>query len=305
MIMSSMFQDCNELEYLDLSNFNTSYANNMKQMLSGCKKLKEIKGINNFDTSQVIDMNSMFQDCNELEYLDLSNFNTSNVNDMGFMFDKCYKLKEIKGINNFNTINVNDMDSMFQECTELRNLDLSSFNTSNVNSMRCMFQECKKLEFIDLSKFNTAKVKDMEGMFGKCYKLKEIKGILNFDLRIFPNMIGIFEKCNELKIYDEILSNIHLKLKEQISIPMEELNSDKKKEITVHLTSLDQKIKFTITCFNTDIFSTILEKLYLKFPQLKNKNIYYLASGNIINKSVSLAQNKIINDTNILINFFD
>ena len=42
--MSGMFQNCNELEYLDLSNFNTSKVNNIKIMFSECKKLKEITG---------------------------------------------------------------------------------------------------------------------------------------------------------------------------------------------------------------------------------------------------------------------
>ena len=83
--MSGMFQACYMIEYLDLSNFNTSNVTNMSLMFGGCYKLKEIKRINNFITSKVNNISSMFQECNELDYLDLSNFNTSNVNDMGAM----------------------------------------------------------------------------------------------------------------------------------------------------------------------------------------------------------------------------
>ena len=43
--MKGMFQDCYELEYLDLSNFITSNVEDMRFMFSGCHKLKEIKGI--------------------------------------------------------------------------------------------------------------------------------------------------------------------------------------------------------------------------------------------------------------------
>ena len=88
--MNSMFQQCNELGYLDLSNFNTSNVTNMEYMFNNCHKLREIKGINKFNTNKVIDMNTMFQECNELEYLDLSNFDTSNVTKMNHMFKICH-----------------------------------------------------------------------------------------------------------------------------------------------------------------------------------------------------------------------
>ena len=97
--MNSMFQQCNELEYLDLSNFDTSKVNDMGFMFNHCHKLKEIKGINKFNTNQVTKMKAMFQECNELEYLDLSNFDTSKVNDMGWMFNKCHKLKFLNLLN--------------------------------------------------------------------------------------------------------------------------------------------------------------------------------------------------------------
>ena len=91
--MRTMFQACNELIYLDLSNFNTEKVTDMSYMFSNCNKLKEIKGINNFNTNNVTNMKVMFQECNELLYLDLSNFYTSKVTDMSGMFNKCKKLK--------------------------------------------------------------------------------------------------------------------------------------------------------------------------------------------------------------------
>ena len=80
--MKSMFGNCTEFEYLDLSSFNTSKVIDMSWKFNECHKLKEIKGINNFNTLNVTFMSTMFQNCNNLEYLDLSNFNTSNVTDM-------------------------------------------------------------------------------------------------------------------------------------------------------------------------------------------------------------------------------
>ena len=97
--MLGMFQNCNEIEYLDLSNFDTSKVTNMGYMFNKCYNLKEIKGINLFNTSNVNIMTSMFSDCHKMEYLDLSNFNTINVNEMSYMFFGCNKLKSLNLLN--------------------------------------------------------------------------------------------------------------------------------------------------------------------------------------------------------------
>ena len=43
--MANMFQGCKELEFLDLSNFNTINVANMRMMFNQCFKLKEIMGL--------------------------------------------------------------------------------------------------------------------------------------------------------------------------------------------------------------------------------------------------------------------
>ena len=71
--MSGLFQLCDNLEYIDLSNFITNNVKNMKYMFNKCHKLKDIKGINTFNTNNVEDMYAMFNECFELQYLDLYN----------------------------------------------------------------------------------------------------------------------------------------------------------------------------------------------------------------------------------------
>ena len=58
--MSSIFEECSELEELDLSNFNTSKVTDMEGMFNGCIKLKRIIGIEKFNTNEVIYMSAMF-----------------------------------------------------------------------------------------------------------------------------------------------------------------------------------------------------------------------------------------------------
>ena len=276
--MEAMFLSCKELEYLDLSKFNTSNVTNMSFMFCGCVKLKEIKGINNFNTSKVIDMAQLFSSCKSLEYLDLSNFNTSNVTIMSCMFSGCPKLKEIKGINNF--------------------------NISKVKSMIGMFNLCNSLEYLDLSNFDTSKVEKMDSIFRGCSNLKEIKGITNFIIpenTEFFGEKGIFQGCKELDYL--YLSN------GKIAIDLEKvktkLNNSKENSIAIIFFITEQNIHYPVSCFESDIFTKIENKLLSEFPELKSKQFYYLASGSSVDKNATLKENKIKDGTTILVNFID
>jgi surface protein len=257
-------------------------------MFNKCNKLKEIKGLNKLNTNKVIKMNSMFQLCTELEYLDLSNFDTSNVTDMSYMFNECYKLKEIKGIN--------------------------KFNTNNVTNMAVMFQSCKKLESLDLSNFNTSNVTDMSNMFEKCSNLKQIKGIANFDTTKVNAMNNIFNGCKKLQYFDfsgSLLNNnsnnnnngLIAKFNEQIKKNLNlknEKDSENKKE-SVFFVSDDEIINCSISFENFDIFSILENKLYVKYPDLKNKNIIFFFNGYEINRTSTLEDNGIKNGDIILL----
>ena len=314
--MDGMFKGCSGLEYLDISNFNTVNATNLDRMFYECYNLKQIKGLNKFNTNNVTNLCAMFFNCPELEYLDLSSFNTINANDMSFMFKKCFKLKEIKGINTFNTINVTNMICMFSLCSELEFIDLSNFNTINVNNMSFMFQKCYKLkqikginnfntnkvtkmtamfeecyelEYLDLSKFDTRNVEEMGWMFAKCYKLKQIKGINSFNTARVKKIEKIFESCNELQ-------NVDLNKFKTVSKGGQNENT-----FAVNFMSSDQKINFPLVCKNTDLFSELLERLYLEYPDLKRKNIVFIVNGNVIDKAETLDKNKIKSGNAIMI----
>ena len=186
--MLRMFNECNELENLDVSSFDTSKVMNMEVFFCKCYKLKEIKGLNKLKTNNVTNMDGMFQSLINIESLDLSNFDTSNVKSMKGMFNKCYKLKEIKGLSKFNTKNVIDMSAMFQLCGELEYLDLSSFDTSNVIHM--------------------------DFMFTRCSKLKEIKGINKFNTKNLQSLVLIFDRCEVLEYssYSDFFNNNFFKM---------------------------------------------------------------------------------------------
>ena len=73
--------------------------------------------------------------------------------------------------------------------------------------------------------------------------------------------------------------------------------------IAVYFISIDQKYNLPVPCLSSDIFSKIEEKLYIEYSELKGKNIYFIAKGNLVNKSTSLEENKIKNGVQIIINY--
>ena len=59
----------------------------MAGMFNECNNLKELN-LSNFNTNNVTNMRLMFQLCNNLNELNLSNFTTNNVTDMSYMFNQ-------------------------------------------------------------------------------------------------------------------------------------------------------------------------------------------------------------------------
>ena len=204
--MSGMLGGCIELEFIDLSNFDTSNVTNMSKMFALSSNLRNIKGIDNFNTSKVIDMSMMFSYCAKLEGLNLSNFNTKNVTNFYKMFNSCRNLKEIKGLNYFITNNVTDMSLMFSSCEQLEYLDITSFNTENVTSMNQMFLFCKKLKGIKgINNFSVKRVKNIAMMFFGSRELFRLNSsnlnsadidLLLFIIKTFPQLNIPIEETN-------------------------------------------------------------------------------------------------------------
>ena len=72
--MSSMFFNCINLTFINLSNFVTSQVNDTSEMFYNCSSLK-LLNLANFDTTNINNLNGMFYGCQNLEFL---NFSISN-----------------------------------------------------------------------------------------------------------------------------------------------------------------------------------------------------------------------------------
>ena len=191
-----LFAECQNLELLDLLNFNTRKVTNMSCMFYRCSSLKVLR-LSTLQTTNVTDMSYMFNECISLINLDLSFFNTKNVVNMSRMFCNCLSLKNIN-LKNLITKNVTDMYCMFYNCKSLTHLDLTSFDTRNVINMTSMFCGCESLIYLNISNFNTEKVIYMSSLFKKNKSLLQLNA-KNFQIDNVENTGNIFSGCKSLQ----------------------------------------------------------------------------------------------------------
>lgn len=142
--MSTMFQDCTELETLNLSGFVTSKLENISNMCIRCGKLKSIN---------------------------VSNWNTSSLKSAYQVFYNCTSLTSIIGLSSWDVSNVEDLSSIFQHCAELTSLDLSNWYTPKVKNTGRMFSGCTSLVSLFLSRFSFVEVTNTIQMFNDCHVL--------------------------------------------------------------------------------------------------------------------------------------
>lgn len=178
--MSGMFDQCSNLETLDLSHFNTENVENMIDMFNGCTKLHDLN-ISSFNTKNVTNMSEMFYGCSSLDSLDLSHFNTRYVrkDGMNYMFNGCSSLSSLD-VSNFTTDKPSmQLDGLFKGCSSLQTLDLSSFSTGGASSVTDMFDGCSALRTIYVSEdfIIPYRVKS-SNMFRDCHLLK---GAISFE----------------------------------------------------------------------------------------------------------------------------
>ncbi len=187
-LLFDSYSNLKKIHSLEL--FDTSKVTDMSYMFNECRNL-EVLNLTGFETSNVTDMSGMFIDCKSLAKIDLLSFNTSKVVDMSGMFIHCRSVTEFN-LSSFNTSNVTSMEGMFYQCDNLPSLNLSNFDTSNVMDMSYMFFVCSSLKTLNLSGFDTSNVTDMQNMFYNC------SALTNFN----PNWLDT-SNANTDCMYDE------------------------------------------------------------------------------------------------------
>ena len=97
-------------------------------MFDGCNNITEIN-LSNFNFSNIISIAHMFSGCESLISVNFSNISTSRVNNTSYMFKNCFNLISLD-LSNFNTSKVILMDKMFKNCNSLQILNIRNFDFS-------------------------------------------------------------------------------------------------------------------------------------------------------------------------------
>ena len=73
-----MFNNCENLENIDVSFFNTKNSTSFEKMFCGCKKLAKID-VSKFDSSKCNSIFSMFRYCEKISEIDMINWDMSHL----------------------------------------------------------------------------------------------------------------------------------------------------------------------------------------------------------------------------------
>ena len=222
--MSSLFDHCQKLTSLDLSNFNTAKVKNMESMFSHCSNLKTIYASDKFITAAVTKSENMFSYCGSLSGdIDWSDKAVDKIYakiDGGYFRDKAYAnrpwVKYADGTLTFrcgykktlgeNEYALNSGENPPAWNTNPKNISKVVFEASfaNARPTSCYawfknFSELMKIEGIE--NLNTENVTSMAYMFSSCNKLAELD-VTHFNTANVKNMKYMFEYCKGLSSLD-------------------------------------------------------------------------------------------------------
>lgn len=178
-----MFDGFSNLESIDTTKLNASFATTTANMFSKNPKLKTLNfGKYIFNTEKITDMHEMFADTGLEEipvnnYVGPSFFDTKNVVNMSGMFARSRQLRDIRFVENMSMTNAEDLSYMFYGLNGREFYYIGTAfgsNTKKVKKLDYIFatdQENKikriEVEYWGLNKsiWDTSSVESYEGMF--------------------------------------------------------------------------------------------------------------------------------------------
>ena len=118
--------------------------------------------------------------------------------------------------------------------------------------------------------------------------IKEINELKNQITSLKGNNSNELDLYRKLYSKDEEIKELKIKLQR---FPFELLENEKL--YSINFISVSQELKHSIICKNTDIFTTIENKLYEKYPNFRRTENFFMVNGKKVEKYRSLDENKI------------
>ena len=187
--MSFLFDHCQKLTSLDLSNFNTAKVTNMNRMFTNCSNLKAIYASDKFKTAAVTKSENMFSYCNSLSgdidwTSDKATDKTYAKTGGGYFRDKAYDNRPyVKYADGTLTFRCGYKKILGENEYELNSGEkLPKWNTHNTKISKVVFE----------ASFANARPTSCYAWFQNFIKLKQIEGIENLNTENVTNMSDMF-----------------------------------------------------------------------------------------------------------------
>jgi len=203
--MAQMFFVCNDLAYVNSTNWDTSNVTNMGQAFHGCNVLIDLD-TSNWDTSNVQNFGYTFGNCGDLEFIDVSGWDTSSAVSMWEMFGDASSIDNID-VSTWDVSNVSNPTRMFLNCLSLTYLDVSNWVLTATTSLFGMFQNCYVLDNLDISTWDVSNISNFQDTFSQAYALTGVT-VYNWDIGSATDMTNMFLNVQlSTSTYDQILIN--------------------------------------------------------------------------------------------------
>ena len=187
------------LKSLDLSNWDMSNCENSQMMFYSDTALTSIGNTSNWNVSKTT-THSMFEGCSKLQSLNTSKWVFSNLTNADSMFSNCQVLTKLD-TSNWGMGKVIYFGFLFNNCYALTSLNVSKWDTSNANIFNAMFNECVNLTNIDVSNWKTSNVTQAVNTFLDCKKLTQV-AVQNWDMSNVSQLSGMFAYCSGITSLD-------------------------------------------------------------------------------------------------------
>lgn len=188
------------LKSLDLSNWDMSNCENSQMMFYSDTALTSIGNTSNWNVSKITTTHSMFEGCSKLQSLNTSKRVFSNLTNADSMFSNCQVLTKLD-TSNWGMGKVIYFGFLFNNCYALTSLNVSKWDTSNANIFNAMFNECVNLTNIDVSNWKTSNVTQAVNTFLDCKKLTQV-AVQNWDMSNVSQLSGMFAYCSGITSLD-------------------------------------------------------------------------------------------------------
>lgn len=154
--MATAWQNCYNLQSLDLSGWDVSSVTNMAYAWAGCYSLQSLD-LFGWDTGSLTTLQNAWAGCYSLQSLNLSGWYTGSLTTLQNAWNNCYNLQSLN-LSGWNVSSVANMSATWANCYRLQSLNLSGWNVSSVTSLRDTWANCNNLQSINLSGWDVSRL---------------------------------------------------------------------------------------------------------------------------------------------------